>query len=295
MSVKIHGVIPPVITSFKSNGEFDESAQREVIRFLTPNVNGFYPIGTYGSGPLMTLEERKRVAEVILDEVNGRVPVIVHVGSINTAQTVELAKHAEQSGADAVGAIPPYYYRYPDHDLLAHFRAVLDAVQIPVFVYNNPGLSNNPISVELLGELAQDGLAGLKDSSFDLMQFYSYLNEIDRPDFIHIIGTEALAAAAVHAGARAIISGLANVWPELMAKLWQALESNDGRAAGELQLRVLQARAVLKYAPTLVTCYDVLKMRDVNAGFPRRPYTPLDEGLKRRVRDEFHRLGLFAE
>lgn len=293
--MKIHGIIPPVITSFKSNGEFDEDAQREVIQFLTPNVNGFYPIGTYGSGPLMTLQERKRAAEVILDEVNGRVPVIVHVGSITTAQTVELAKHAEQIGADAVGAIPPFYYRYPDSDLLAHFRAIQDSVQIPVFVYNNPGLSNNSISVEMLKELAQDGVAGLKDSSFDLIQFYDFLNGIDRPDFIHIIGTEALAAPAVHAGADAIISGLANVWPELMARLWQALESNDGRAAGELQRQVLKARAVLKYAPTLVTCYAVLKMRGINAGFPRRPYAPLEEAMSEKIRSEFRGLGLFSE
>jgi dihydrodipicolinate synthase/N-acetylneuraminate lyase len=157
------------------------------------------------------------------------------------------------------------------------------------------GIDLNPISVELLNELAQEGLAGLKDSSFDLIQFYNFLNGIDRPDFIHIIGTEALAAAAVHAGAHGIISGLANVWPELMAKLWQALESNDGRAAGEAQRRVLEARAILKYGPTLVTCYEVLKMRGVNAGHPRRPYTPLSDELKRKVRDKFLQMGLFAE
>jgi dihydrodipicolinate synthase/N-acetylneuraminate lyase len=291
---KIFGIIPPVITSFKSNGEFDEEAQREVIRFLTPKVNGFYPIGTYGSGPLMNLEERKRAAEVILDEVDGRVLVIVHVGSITTAQTVELAKHAEQSGADAVGAIPPYYYRYPEEDLLDHFRAILGAVQIPVFVYNNPGLSNNPISANMMYKLAEEGLTGLKDSSFDLIQFYDFLNKIEQPDFIHIIGTEAMSAASVHAGACGIISGLANVWPELMAELWQALESNDGRAAGELQLRVLKARSILKLAPTLVVCYEVLRMRGVNAGLPGRPYSPLKDNIKKKVRDEFNQMGLCA-
>jgi dihydrodipicolinate synthase/N-acetylneuraminate lyase len=288
------GVIPPVITSFNEDGDFDEKAQREVIGFLTPKVNGFYPIGTYGSGPLMSVEERKRAAEVVIDEVDKRVPVIVHVGAITTAQTVELAKHAEKIGADAVGAIPPYYYRYPEEDLLNHYRALLKSVQIPVFVYNNPGLSNNPISEKMLKILAEEGLAGLKDSSFDLIQFYNFLNEITRPDFVHIVGTEAISAAAVHAGARGIISGLANVWPELMSELWQALESNNGREAGELQLKVLEARSILKSAPTLVTCYEVLKMRGVNAGFPRKPYSPLSDDVKQQVRDSFHQMGLFA-
>jgi len=293
MSAQLSGIIPPVITSFDSQGNFDEKAQREVISFLTPKVNGFYPNGTYGSGPLMTIEERKRSAEVIVDEVNGRVPVMVHVGAINTQQTVELAKHAEQIGADAVGTIPPYYYKYPEEDLLNHFRAVLEAVDIPVFVYNNPELSNNPISLSLLKKLAAEGLAGVKDSSFDLITFYNFLIGIDPSNFTHIIGTEAISAAAVHAGAKGVISGLANVWPELMAELWQALQSDKGSKAGDVQLRVLKARSILKYAPTLVSCYAVLKRRGINAGFPRKPYSSLSKEMEQKVYSEFQKMGLF--
>jgi dihydrodipicolinate synthase/N-acetylneuraminate lyase len=293
MGKEFTGIIPPVITAFDKNGAFDEKAQREIISFLTPKVHGFYPTGTYGSGPLMTAEERKRVAEVIVDEVGGRVPVIVHVGAITTAQAVELAKHAEAIGADAVGAIPPYYYRYPESDLLDHFRALIEAVKIPVFAYNNPGLSNNPLTPAMLKTLADEGLAGLKDSSFDLITFCKFLEVIDNPGFVHIVGTEAIAAAAVEAGAQGIISGLANVWPERVAELWAALEANDGRRAGQAQIRVLKARSILKYAPTLVVCYDVLKMRGVNAGFPRRPYSPLDEETKERVKEAFTKEGLF--
>ncbi len=292
MKASIVGVIPPVITAFDARGEFDEKAQREIISFLAPKVNGFYPVGTYGSGPLMSLAERKRVAEVVVDEVNKRVPVIVHVGAASTAETVELARHAESIGADAVGAIPPYYYRYTEDDLLGHFRAILEAVHIPVFAYNNPGLSNNPLTPGLLSKLAAEGLAGLKDSSFDLTQFYEFLNGIQHPGFAFIVGTEAIAAAAVHAGAQGIISGLANVWPEIMGEFWRELKSNDGRKAGTLQLRVLKARSILKYASTLVVCYEVLKMRGVNAGFPRKPYSPVDEGTRKRIREAFANMGL---
>jgi dihydrodipicolinate synthase/N-acetylneuraminate lyase len=293
MAEKFTGVIPPVITAFDEDGNFDEGAQREIISFLTPNVQGFYPVGTYGSGPLMTVEERKRVAEVVVDEVAGRVPVIIHIGAINTAQAVELARHAESIGADGVGAIPPYYYRYPEKDLLDYFRALIGAVDIPVFAYNNPGLSNNPLSPQMIKTLADEGLMGLKDSSFDLITFCQFLDAVDKPGFYHIVGTEAIAAAAVEAGATGIISGLANVWPERMAELWAALESNDGRAAGQAQIRVLRARAILKYAPTLVVCYSVLKMRGINAGFPRRPYSPIDEATSERIREAFTREGLF--
>ena len=293
MSKEFTGVIPPVITAFDEEGNFDEKAQREVINFLTPKVQGFYPVGTYGSGPLMTVEERKKVAEVILDEVAGRVPVIIHVGAVSTGQAVELAKHAASAGADAIGAIPPYYYKYPQADLLEHFRALLASVKIPVFAYNNPGLSNNPLSADLLKTLAEEGLAGLKDSSFDLVTFCNFLSAIDKPGFIHIVGTEAIAAAAVFSGAKGIISGLANVWPERMAELWEAVQRNDGRAAGEAQLRVLRARSILKFAPTVVVCYEVLKARGINAGYPRRPYRSLDEGTRTKVIEAFRAEGLF--
>ena len=190
----VSGVIPPVITSFDKNGNFDEKAQREVIEFLLPKIGGFYPTGTYGSGPLMNVDERKKVIEVIVDQVNGRVPVIVHVGTANTKDAVELAKHAEATGATAVASVPPFYYKYPEKDLLNYFRAIMNAVNIPVFAYNNPGASNNPLTVSMVKTLADEGLAGLKDSAFDLVTFMKFLSGVTNPGFHHIPGTEAIAA-----------------------------------------------------------------------------------------------------
>jgi len=294
MAKEFKGVIPPVITCFDKDGKFDEKAQREVIDFLTPKVQGFYPVGTYGSGPLMSFEERKRVAEVVIDEVAGRVPVIVHVGSPNTKQTVALAKAAEAAGADAVGAIPPYYYSYSDADLLEHFRALIASVDIPVFAYNNPGLSGNPLKPALIRTLADEGLSGLKDSSFDLVTFYKFLDAVDDPAFMHIIGTEAIAAPAIQAGAKGTVSGLANVWPELMGELWQSLQKDHARETAVIQKKVNAARNVMKYAATLVVCYEVLKLRGINAGFPRLPYQPLDAETAKRVKASFTQLGLLS-
>ncbi|HEY59633.1 MAG TPA: dihydrodipicolinate synthase family protein [Anaerolineae bacterium] len=286
------GIIPPVITAFDKNGYFDEHAQREIISFLLPHVHGFYPTGTYGCGPLMTTEERKRVAEVIVDEVSGKVPVIIHIGSVNTAQVIELAKHAESIGADGVGAIPPYYYNYSQKNLLEYFRSILHATNLPVFAYNNPGLSNNPLEPETVAQLANEGLYGLKDSSFDLVDFYNFINAIKKPGFCFIIGTEAIAAAAVNAGAKGVISGLANIWPELMQKLWLALVNGKTKNAAQLQLKVLEARAVLKTAPTLVVCYEVLRMRGINPGNPRLPFHSLEKGKLKHIRSSFAELGL---
>ncbi len=291
MSEELKGIIPPVITCFTEEGKLDEAAQREIVRFQARFVDGFYPCGTYGSGPLMTVEERKRVAEIVMEE-KGSCRVIVHVGAVNTAQTVELAKHAQSIGADGVGAIPPYYYKYTPEQLLNHYRALIQAVDIPVFLYNNPGLSGNPVSADLLATLADEGLAGVKDSAFDLVNFYMYLLKVKRPGFIFIVGTEAIAAPALDAGASGVISGLANVFPEFMSEFYKTWQRGDPLKTGEYQLRVIKARAILKYGPTLTMTYAVLRMRGLHPGHPRAPYQDIPCSLAERVESEFKEMGL---
>ena len=120
-----------------------------------------------------------------------------------------------------------HHYSYSEAELIAHFKAIAASVTIPFFAYNNPHTSGNAISPKALAELAASGVAGVKDSAFDLVNFYNYLVKVKDPGFTFMIGTEAVAAGAVMAGAKGVVSGLANVWPELMRGLWQALQSKD--------------------------------------------------------------------
>jgi 4-hydroxy-tetrahydrodipicolinate synthase len=285
------GIIPPAITCFDKDGSFDETAQREVIRFQAKYVDGFYPCGTYGSGPLMSTEERKRVAEVIVEE-KGSCAVIIHVGAATTSQAIELAEHAQSIGADAVGAIPPFYYKYTPDQLLNHYRAIIHAVNLPVFLYNNPSTSGNVISPEMLATLADEGLAGVKDSAFDIVNFYMYLLTVRKSDFKFIIGTEAIAAAALDAGACGVISGLANCFPEFMAEFYKTWQAGNPRKTGEYQLQVVKARSILKYGPTLTMTYAVLRMRGLNPGFPRAPYQDIPLSLYERAEKDLRDMGL---
>jgi N-acetylneuraminate lyase/4-hydroxy-tetrahydrodipicolinate synthase len=293
---EISGIIPPLLTCFKEDGGFDEAAQRSLVEFFVTRVDGLYPVGTYGCGLLMSAEERKRVAETVLDQVRGRIPVIIHIGAADTATCVDLAKHAESAGADAVAAIAPYYYKYSEAEIVEHFRTIASSVKIPFFAYNNPHTSGNAISPRALAEMASLGVAGVKDSAFDLVNFYSYLIKVRRPGFTFIVGTEAIANAAVMAGAAGVVSGLANVWPELMRELWGALKAGCHDEASALQLKVVEARAALKIAATIPSCYAVLKMRGIECGWgPRRPYLPLGPAEAEKVRAEFVRLGLLKD
>ena len=288
---KIHGIIPPMITAFDKNGSFDEKAQREIVSFLVGKVQGLFPCGTYGSGPLMSVEERKRVAEVVIDEVSGRIPVIMHVGGASTRSVVELAKHAEGIGATAVAAVPPIYYGFKEPEVERHFKAMLDAVSIPVFVYNNPKTTGVAVSADFLNRLAEMGVSGVKDSSFDILVFYGYLRTVKKQGFIPIMGTEALILPAVAMGAHGSVSGLANAFPEPVVELFNEVKQGNMDKAGSLQSKVSAMRDAMHYAPTVPMIQATLRKRGVNAGYPRLPFVlPEDELLNKAVND-FKKLG----
>ena len=288
---KIHGIIPPMITAFDKSGRFDEKAQREVVSFLVDKVQGFYPCGTYGSGPLMSVEERKRVAEVVIDETAGRIPVIMHVGGASTASVVELAKHAEKTGATAVAAVPPIYYGFKEPEVERHFKAMLDAVSVPVFVYNNPKTTGVAISADFLNRLAQMGISGVKDSSFDILVFYAYLRTITKEGFIPIMGTEALILPAVAMGAHGSVSGLANAFPEMVVELFNEVKQGNMEKARSLQTRVSAMREAMHFAPTVPMIQAALRKRGINAGYPRLPFVVPEETLLNKAFAEFKRLG----
>ena len=291
MERTIAGIVPPLLTAFDKDGAFDEKAQREIVSFLVDKVQGFYPCGTYGSGPLMSVEERKRVAEVVIDEVNGRVPVILHVGGPTTRFAVDLAKHAEKAGAVAVASVPPIYYGFKETEVERHFRALVDAVDVPVFVYNNPKTTGVSISPGFLNKLAGIGVRGVKDSSFDIMVFYDYLWKVERKDFIPVIGTEALILPAVSMGAFASVSGLANAIPEPVVELFKAVEAGDLAKARPLQKTVSAMRDVMHLGPTLAMIQAVLRRRGVNAGYPRLPFAAPEKELVDKAMEGFKALG----
>jgi len=173
-----------------------------------------------------------------------------------------------------------------------HFKALVEAVSIPVFVYNNPKTTGVSISAEFLNRLAQLGVCGVKDSSFDIMVFYNYLWKVKKDDFIPVIGTEALIFPAVGMGALASVSGLANAIPEPVVELFDAVKAGDLDKARPLQKKVSAMRDVMHYAPTLAMIQAILRRRGVNAGYPRLPFVLPEESLVNKAVAEFEQLGV---
>jgi dihydrodipicolinate synthase/N-acetylneuraminate lyase len=287
------GIIPPIMTAFTKEGEVYEKGTRAIVDFIVPHVQGLFPCGTYGSGPMMSIEERKRVAEIIIDQVKGRVPVIIQVGTADTKNTVELARHAEKIGAAAVGAVTPYYNSYDEDSIFTHFQKLIQAVRIPVFLYDNPKCSGNNISTDLFIRLAREGLSGIKDSTFDLVKYcHARIALKDFSEMNLISGTEALFVPAFDAGATAAVAGLGNVYPDLMGEFYRLYLEGERSALMKMQEKILVVRQITKYGPTVPTCHAILKLRGVDSGFPRLPFKPLSPEVEARVKKSLQSMNL---
>jgi 4-hydroxy-tetrahydrodipicolinate synthase len=295
MPGKLKGIIPPLTTPFTREGAVYEEGLRNLVEFQIENGSlGLFICGTYGSGPIMTVEERKRVHEIVVDQVRGRINVVAHVGTTSTAQSVELAQHAASVGADYVASIPPYYHRHDERTVVEYFRSLVDSVDIPVYVYNNPKTSGVTVTPSFLRHLAEVGVVGIKDSGFSYIEFtHLILGMTDRPDFRFIVGTEGIALPAWLAGAKGCVSGLANVFPEVMSEMWNLFEAAEYEKAAKLQLKVNRARQILHIpSSTNAACYAVLHERGVDAGYPKAPILPVEESKRVAMIAGFREMGL---
>lgn len=152
MSLRVKGVIVPLLTPFDDRGELDCPTLVHLVDFLIERgVHGLFPGGTTGEGPLLSTEERLTLAETVVRAANGRLPVIIHTGAITTREAIELTRHAHDCGAAAAALITPYYFRFSAEALFQHFASVCEAVpDYPIYLYNNPAVTNNVIDSTVL-------------------------------------------------------------------------------------------------------------------------------------------------
>ena len=235
----LRGVVIPVITPFEDDGSVDEATLRRLVDFyLGSSVQGLFALGSSGQGPAMSTAERKQAAEIIIDQAAGRCPVIVHVGTADTPTTVELAEHAAQHGAQGIGVIPPYYYcDQPQSAVLEHFRAVGQAVPLPILIYENPKYSGISVSPQFGAEMkeAVPTIGGMK-VAYGVGPMLDFVKLF--PDDVSVFTGNADIFGLVPFGVAGMINPPTSFMPELCVALWQALDGNDYAAAVGLQARV---------------------------------------------------------
>ena len=239
------GSITALVTPFE-NGAVDEAGfQRLVQRQLDEGTHGLVPVGTTGESPTLSHDEHKRVVELCIEVAAGQVPVIAGAGSNNTIEAIDLARHAKAAGADAALVVTPYYNKPSQEGLFAHYKAIHDAVDLPIFIYNIPGRSvidMSPQTMARLFELAN--IVGVKDATADLARV-SLQRQIVGKDFIQLSGEDATALGFNAQGGQGCISVTSNVAPKLCAQFQEACLSGDYKTALTLQDRLLPLHTTL--------------------------------------------------
>ncbi len=225
------GSFTALVTPF-AHGAVDESAFRALVNWqIAEGTHGLVPVGTTGESPTLSHAEHKAVVEWCVKEAAGRVPVIAGAGSNSTREAVELAQHAEEAGADAVLVVTPYYNKPGQSGLYAHYKAINDAIGIPIFIYNIPGRSVIDMSVETMARLFElPNIVGVKDATANLAR-PSLQRQAMGADFIQLSGEDATALGFMAHGGHGCISVASNVAPRLCADFQNAcLEGRYGDA-----------------------------------------------------------------
>lgn len=272
---KFSGIYPAVITPFNASGEVAEPELRNYLDRLVPEVDGLWLCGSYGSGPIMSSEQRRRVAEISSEIVGGRIPSVMHIGTPDTQTSIELARHSESVGMDAIAAVTPCYFRHSEASILSYYEAIVKSVKIPVFVYNNPKYSNFSVSGDLLSRLANLGIQGVKDSSGDIALFYEYMAKVTARDFLFLIGSQTHLVPAMVGGAHGCVSGLSNAFPKFVKAIYQLCREDRFLEAGILQKQANTLRKLTGDGIPIPFYHAVLPMLGIDIGVPRLPFLSL--------------------
>jgi len=293
LPMTFRGSIPAIITPMR-NGSLDEAALRRHIDWvIEEGSHGIVPVGTTGESPTLSAEEHKRAVAIAVAHARGRVPVIAGTGSNSTAEAIDFTRHAEDAGADAALVVVPYYNKPIQEGLYAHFKAVADAVRLPILIYNVPSRTVANISVETVDRLARScpNIIGIKDATADLAR-PSLQRLMTGERFIQLSGEDATALGFNAHGGTGCISVTANVAPRLCAEFQDATLRGDYAAAIRIQDRLMPLHSALfietspapvKYAASLLGLCEP----DV-----RLPLVPPSEATRLKVREAMVHAGL---
>ncbi|MGC9393407.1 MAG: 4-hydroxy-tetrahydrodipicolinate synthase [Anaerolineae bacterium] len=267
--MKIHGIIPAMVTPFHDDESLNEDVLRQLVNYLIASgVHGLFPTGSQGEFYALTPDEKQRVWEVVVDETAGRTPVYAGTGAITTREVIALNKRAERAGIQAVSVLTPMFINPTQDELYRHYVAIADATTLPVLLYNNPGRTGVHLSADLVGRLAgHPNIAGVKDSSGDLSLTLEYLRRTDRNRFAVLMGRDTLIYAGLLHGTAGAIAATANVAPALVVAIYEAFIAGDLDRA----LAAQNALAPLRQAFALGTFPGVVKYALALLGIPAGP------------------------
>ena len=286
----INGVIPAMITSFNKDESINKEGIRNTVNYLiSAKVDGLYITGSTGETFLMSQEEKKQAIEIIVEEVNGRVPVIAHIGSIGTKITTELGQYAEKIGVDALSALPPFYYGFSNDEIFNYYQDISNSTNLPITVYN---ISHaHLMDLDMLKRLASiKNVKGVKYTAPTHFNFSKIKKEIGNSFKIYS-GMDEMSLSGLISGADGIIGSFYNLMPELFVDIYAKIKEENINEAKKIQEKI---NIIIMYALSK-SGYPFIKMGlnwlDVDSGYVRKPFTTfVDKEIENIIKKDLKKL-----
>lgn len=288
------GSLTALVTPFTSGGALDEKGLERLVNWqIEEGSHGLVPVGTTGESPTLTHEEHKRVVSQCVAITNRRVPIIAGAGSNNTVEAIDFAQHAQQAGADAVLVVTPYYNKPSQEGLYQHFKAVNDAIDLPIIIYNIPPRSVVDMSVETMQRLFDDcaNIVGVKDATASVTRVSDQRLAMG-DKFIQLSGEDGSAIGYMAHGGHGCISVASNVAPALCAQFQEACLAGDYATALTLQDKLYPLHCALFVEPNPAPSKYALSLLNMCGEELRLPMVPASEATRARVRSAMEHAGL---
>lgn len=296
--MKFEGTIVAMVTPYTKNDELDEEGIRENINYLIEKgVNGILAAGTTGESATISHDEHRKLVDILIDEVNGRVTTIAGAGSNSSKEALGLVKHAEDTGADAALVITPYYNKPQPHGLYEHYKLLTESSDIPIVVYNVPSRTGTDIDVDTIGKVAElDNIVAIKEANPDLdkvSQIIKKIDEIGKTDKFRVLsGNDDLTLPMIAMGAKGVISVVGNVDPARMSQMVNYALEGDFEAASKVHYELYDLMKVLFIETNPVPAKTALNMMGRPASHVRLPLAPLKEESKAKLKEVLENLDL---
>ncbi len=279
------GCMVAMITPFR-DGNVDEAALRNLVRFHLKNgTNGLVPCGTTGESVTMTEEEQLRVIEIVVQEVDGKIPVIAGTGTNSTAKTVKMTKEAKQIGADGALVVVPYYNKPTQEGMYLHFAEIARHAELPLVLYNIPGRTGVNMLPETVARLSKiPTIVGIKESTGSMDQASQIINSC-RPDFALFSGDDSLTLPLLALGGVGVISVIGNVVPGAMVELVRSFREGNVARAREIHYQLFDLCRTMFIETNPIPVKTAAAILGLCGDEMRLPMCPLTEGNRRKLEE----------
>lgn len=281
------GVIPANLTNFTKGEEVSEEYIRDFTRFLLQfDIGGLYLTGSTGETFLMSLEERKKVVAIVMDEVKDKVPVVVHVGAMSTKSSIELAQHAEECGATGISSVPPFYWRFNEKQIYNYYKDIAESVSIPLIIYNVPLAGLMPL--QMISRLSNiENIQGIKYTATSIFEISMIKEELGE-DFLIYGGADEMAASNISLGVDGIVGSFYNIIPDLFVEIYKKSKSFKQVEAEKLQKKALKIiMYVLGFGSMQAAMKVLLRAGGIKAGYSKRPFTNFTKEEEEKIVEGF--------